>query len=94
MAERWQWVQRLADSADLDGEPLPGVPVVELEGDRRVLIERHTGVTEYSGCRICVRVSYGTVAVLGCNLELIRMTKEQVVIAGRIDCVELKRRGA
>ena len=86
-------MQKLADSADLTGETLPWVPVVELAGDRRVLIERHGGVTEYTRERICVRVSYGQVAVCGCGLELSRMNRDQLVISGRIDCVQLHRRG-
>ena len=41
-------LQRLADGADLSAEPLPGQPIVEIAGDRRVLIENHFGVKEYS----------------------------------------------
>ena len=33
------------------------------------------------------------VCVCGCHLELIHMTKEQLVICGRIDSVALQRRG-
>lgn len=87
------WIQKLADQADLSAEPMPGVPVVELAGERRVLIERHQGMTEYSRERICVKVSYGMVCVCGCGLELSRMTRDQLVISGRIDCVQLQRRG-
>lgn len=87
------WVQRIADGADLSAEPLPGVPVVELAGEHRVLIERHGGVTEYSPERICVKVRYGKVCISGCGLELTCMTREQLVISGRIDCVQLLRRG-
>lgn len=86
------WMQHIADSADLEGEMLPGVPVVELAGDRRLLIERHGGVTQYSGECICIKVRYGQVCVRGSALELTRMTREQLVISGRIDCVELQRR--
>ncbi len=93
MVEKKHWAMRLADSVDLSAEPLPGVPVVELAGACRALIEGHQGVTEYSGEEICVKVRYGMVAVCGCNLELTRMTKEQLVISGRIDCVKLVRRG-
>ena len=82
-------LQRLADGADLSAEPLPGQPIVEIAGDRRVLIENHFGVKEYSREKIGVKVKYG----LGCNLELIRMTKEQLIISGRIDAVTLIRRG-
>ncbi|MBQ7801805.1 MAG: YabP/YqfC family sporulation protein [Oscillospiraceae bacterium] len=94
MMPKKHWAERLVDGADLSGEPMPGVPVVELAGDRRVLIERHGGVTEYSGEKICVKVRYGTVAVCGCGLELTCMTREQLVITGRIDSLQLLRRRA
>lgn len=91
--EKSNWIQKLADGADLAAEPLPGVPIVEVAGENRVLIERHSGVTEYSRERICVKVRYGAVCICGCSLELTRMTREQLVISGRIDCVQLQRRG-
>lgn len=93
MKEKRSILQRLADGADLPGEPLPGQPIVEIAGDRRVLIENHFGVKEYSRERIGVKVKYGELTVCGCGLELARMTREQLVISGRIDCVTLQRRG-
>ena len=72
---------------------LAGQPIVEIAGDRRVLIENHFGVKEYSREKIGVKVKYGLVCVCGCDLELIRMTKEQLIISGRIDAVTLIRRG-
>ena len=41
------FIDRMADAADLPDEPIPGQPLVEIAGERRVLIERHSGVTEY-----------------------------------------------
>ena len=84
-----QW---LADGMDLPETPLPGIPVVELAGDRRVLIEGHCGVSEYSRDRIGFKVAYGLVCVTGCGLELARMTKERLVIRGKIDHVYIQRR--
>ena len=84
--------QHLADEADLAGESLPGQPVVEIAGDHRVLIEHHFGVKEYSRERITVKVKYGCVSVCGCQLELLHMTREQLVISGNISCVTLQRR--
>ena len=91
--QRGNWMQMLADRADLSSEPLPGVPIVEIAGDTRVLIARHDGMTEYRRERICVKVRYGFVCVCGCGLELTRMSKEQLIISGRIDCVQIQRRG-
>ena len=85
-------MERLTDSADLSGSPLPGKPIVELAGERRVLIEHHRGVTQYTREQICVKVKYGHVRIDGCGLELSRMSKEQLIISGRIDSIVLLRR--
>lgn len=92
MKQNRNWIQRIADSVELEGEALPGVSIVEIAGDSRVLIERHGGITEYSKERIGVNVRYGSVCISGCGLEVTRMSREQLVITGRIDCLQLQRR--
>ena len=87
------FLERLTENTEIAMEPLPGRPIVELAGDRRVLIENHFGVKAYGREKIIVKVKYGYVCVCGCGLELLRMTREQLVIRGRIDGVTLQRRG-
>lgn len=87
------WMLRLADGMELSSEPLPGVPLIEVYGYRRVLIENHMGVCRYGNSEICVKVSYGQVSVQGNELELVKMTRDQVVIAGSVECVRLCRKG-
>lgn len=92
MKKEKSFLERLTESAELLSEPLPGQPIVELGGDRRVVIENHGGVTQYSREKIGVKVKYGTLCVCGCGLELVRMNREQLIIAGRIDSLHLIRR--
>lgn len=87
------FLERFVEDADLTMEPLPGQPIVEIAGDRRVLIENHMGVKVYGREKIVVKVKYGFLCVCGCGLEMLRMTREQLVIRGRIDAVTLQRRG-
>lgn len=87
------FLERLTEDANLVAEQLPGQTIVELAGDRRVLIENHFGVKAYGREQIIVKVKYGYVCVCGCGLELLRMSREQLVIRGRIDGVTLQRRG-
>jgi sporulation protein YqfC len=70
---------------------LPGMPLIEIAGEKRVLIENHRGVTEYDPLRICVRVKFGQVCVCGEALTLAQMTRSCLVICGRIDSVTLLR---
>lgn len=72
---------------------LPGRPVVEIGGDDRVLIENHRGVCAYSRDLIRVRLSFGEAVVRGRELCLVRMTPQQLLIRGRLDGVELCRKG-
>lgn len=70
-------------------EPMPNLPLVEIAGNRRVLVENHRGVTEY-GCNcIRIKVNDGTVCVDGSCLELCQMTREQLIICGQIESVRL-----
>ncbi len=81
------------DRLDLPEESMPGETVVEIAGHRRVLIEHHAGVTQYGSERICVKVRYGCIHICGRQLELTRMTREQLIISGCIDSVSLERKG-
>ena len=93
MGKGSRFLEQLTQSADMSGECLPGQSLLELLGDNRVLIERHRGVQEYSRERIGIKMRYGKVVVCGCGLEMIHMTRDQLVIRGRIDCITLHRRG-
>ena len=92
MGKMYRIMEFLADRVELEAEPMPAQPIVEIAGDQRVLVENHKGVSAYSSERILINVSFGTVCICGCGLRLIRMTKEQLVIRGRIDAVSIQRR--
>ena len=84
-------LERVVLGADLPGESLPGIPLVEIAGEGRVLIENHHGVIAYGCKEICVKVHYGHICICGMGLALARMTKHQLVVTGRIDSVSLCR---
>ena len=92
MERKEHWVQRLADGSQLYGESMPGQTIIEIVDDRRVLIERHEGVVEYGTQRIQVLAKYGAICIMGCGLQLKHMTKQQMIVCGQIDSVQILRR--
>ena len=70
---------------------LPGMPLVEIAGEKGVLIENHRGVTAYDSDKICVRVKFGQICVCGEGLSLAQMSGSCVIICGRIESVTLLR---
>ena len=83
---------RQSETINANKEAVPGIPVVELAGDRRILIENHRGVIEYGNERICVKVKFGCLCICGNKMELAKMTKDQLVITGFIDSVMIQRK--
>ena len=76
--------ERLMDGADLPDEAVPGQTVVEVIGHNRVLIENHQGVIGYGKEQIRVKVPFGEVHICGGCLSLARMSRERLVVYGRI----------
>lgn len=87
-----EFLEHLASERELDSEVMPGQSLVEIYGSQRVLIEHHMGVMQYCTGEICVKVRNGTICVAGSNLELVRMTHEQLVIIGNICTVSIRDR--
>lgn len=77
--------------AQAGAEAFPGIPVVEIAGDSRVLIENHLGILEYGYERVTVKLDYGRLYICGNHLTMAQMTKHQVVIRGIIQSVSIAR---
>lgn len=84
--------EKLVLSVDLSEEPIPGLPLIEILGNRRVLIENHLGICGYTECELRIKTKLGEICVFGNHLELSKMTKEQLIIGGEIESVKLCRR--
>jgi len=91
MGEKKRIFDQLSAAADLQDESLPGVPLVEIAGYRRVLVEHHMGVTQYSTESVCLKVKFGSIRVSGCDLVISKMSKDQLIISGTIESVSVFR---
>jgi len=80
---------RLLDTIDLPVEANTALPLIEIVGNRRVLIENHRGVSVYGKDEICIRTKNGEIIVQGCELTLAQMTKERLIITGTVERVSL-----
>lgn len=89
MEKKERFYGSLADGLDLPGEPAPGITLAEIWGSRRILIEHHSGIVGYSAEEIVVSVSYGKLKIMGENLTLSLMTRDRIVIGGRIQGVSI-----
>ena len=76
----------------IKSEIMRKLPLVEIAGEKRVLVENHLGVVGYSTEEIQIKVCFGVLVVLGCGLRFVQINREQLVINGQIDSITLLRR--
>ena len=84
-------LNRLKSWLDLSVPATPVMPIVEMAGNRRVLIENHNGISEYGNEKIVILVGLGKIIVSGSRLEVCHMSRHQLVIVGCIDAVSIER---
>lgn len=86
-----QWSSRLREKAlenfiaeDLDAR----LPRVEVIGQRRVNIENHRGILEYSDTTMRVAFAGSELRITGHDMELRALTLTELTIAGTICALE------
>lgn len=89
MKRKQSVLEQVIHGSELYAQPLPTVPLVEIVGYKRVLVENHTCIDSYCPQEICVRVKYGCVTICGNSLRLDYMSPEKLVITGSIRCIQL-----
>jgi len=83
--------QRLPETLHIPDQTLPGVPIIELYADRRVLIESRCGIMHYESTCIKLRSCGYRVCVCGRGLNIAELSAEQLIITGSVDSVSLRR---
>ena len=92
MKQSKKFLDNVLRTAIVEPDLLPGLPIVEMAGDRRILIEKHESVIQYTDELVVVRMGYGQLQIRGCCLSLARLGKEQLVITGDVCSVSIVRK--
>ncbi|MBQ2691943.1 MAG: YabP/YqfC family sporulation protein [Clostridia bacterium] len=80
-----------ASAFDLWGYGGFGMPRIEMEGDRYIVIEDHGGILEYGPEKITVAADGMKISVIGLGLEIASMDRSSLSLKGRIASVEMRR---
>lgn len=84
-------MERTKYSRLADRLPRTDRPLIEILGDRRVLIEHHKGVSVYEPTLMQIKVCFGFVEIQGSSLNLSCMSADRLVIVGNVECVRFLR---
>ena len=63
---------------------------VTILGFEEILIENYNGILEYENYIIKINTHIGTININGTNLEIVKMTTDDIIINGKIDSIEFE----
>ena len=84
-------LNRVNEILDLPREVGTNIPKVTMLGFDEVLIENYKGILEYEEFFASISTNIGVVNINGYNINLEKMTNDDIKITGKIESVELER---
>ena len=66
------------------------IPKLTNLGFKKLLIENYKNILEYQDIFIRINTSIGIINVSGVNLNMEEMTVDDIIIEGKIDCIEFE----
>ena len=83
-------LQRVMHGSEITSQSLPSIPLIEIIGCNRLLIENHICIISYSLQEISVRVKYGQIMIHGEGLHLSYISTDKIVISGCLHNIQLQ----
>ena len=79
----------ITNIVEICGGTVGNKPLLELISNKRLLIENHNGVVQYSNEIISINTSIGRYDILGFELNLKVLSDERLVIVGNISGISI-----
>lgn len=83
--------KRLENILELPQEVYSDIPKLTITGFNELILENYKGILEYEEYFASINTYMGIVNIKGYNLNLEKMTNDDIKITGKIDDIELER---
>lgn len=88
MGERRQLVRRMEKAMDFPGGTLAKTALIEMEGNRRLVVAGCRGVLGYTEDCVQLRIPEGTLLCYGRDLEMGCLTADEATVVGCLQRIE------
>lgn len=78
----------IGDLLELPQDLVLDLPKITMIGNLQIYIENHKGILEYSTTRVRIFTKCGVLRIIGKDLLLRRIVREEIVLVGEITQVE------
>jgi len=82
---------RLNKMLEMPEEVYTNTPKLTITGFNEIVLENYKGILEYEEFFTSISTHIGVVNINGCNINLEKMTNDDIKITGKIESIELDR---
>ena len=79
--------KRVTTTFELPRDIMLDWPTARMAGDEEIVLSNHKGIAEYTKERVRVKTALGIVRILGRGLVIKEISRDDIVIVGKIDAV-------
>jgi len=79
--------RRITTTFELPRDIMLDWPSIRMMGDEELVLSNHKGIAEYSKEQVRVKTGIGVVKISGRGLEIREISREDIVVVGKIDAV-------
>lgn len=80
--------EELSDRFCLPDDLLFGSAKLTVIAGKKILVENHKGILEYSSDRIVINLERGKISLSGSDFTLDAMNKNELLICGKLQCAD------
>ena len=84
--------RRITTTFELPREIMLDWPLMRMTGDEELVITNHKGIAEYTKEQVRIKTALGVAKVLGRGLVIKEISRENIVVAGKIEAVSFRDR--
>ena len=84
-------LNKINDMLEIPREIYSDEPKLIITGFNEMIIENYKGILEYEDYYITINTYIGTININGFNLNLEKMTEDNIKITGKIEALDLER---
>ena len=83
--------EKVSEIAGLPKDVSMGMSIIRIIGQHELYIENYRGILEYTDKSLRILTKSGQIAIVGCKLEIVYYTNDEMKISGIFDSIYLKR---
>jgi len=79
--------RRITTTFELPRDIMLDLPCINMTGDEELVLSNHKGITEYIKEQVRIKTAIGIVKISGMSLVIKEISRENIVITGKIGAV-------